>query len=213
MKILVTGFDPFGGEPVNPAYESVKLLPDEIAGAEIIKLEIPTVVDKSTAKVVDAIKEHNPDVVLSIGQAGGRFQISMEKVGINLNHFRIKDNEGNQPLDQKIDESGPDAYFTDLPVNAMVKNVKDANIPAAVSYTAGTFVCNHVMYAVCNYVRKNDLKIKTGFIHIPFMTEQVIEKRNMPAMDLNVIARGLEKAIEAIVNNDTDISLAGGNVC
>ena len=145
MKILVTGFDPFGGEPINPAIESVKKLPDNIAGAEIIKLEIPTVKKKSIEKIEKAIEEHNPDVILSIGQAGGRFDISIERIGINLDDFRIPDNEGNQTIDEPIFPDGENAYLVNLPVKAMVKNVQKNEIPASVSYTAGTFVCNHVL--------------------------------------------------------------------
>lgn len=121
MKILVTGFDPFGGEKINPAIESVKKLPDTIAGAEIIKLEIPTVIGKSVDKIKAKIEEVHPDVVLSIGQAGGRTDISVERVGINCDDCRIKDNEGNQPIDEKVAKDGPAAYFSTLPIKAMVK--------------------------------------------------------------------------------------------
>ena len=138
MKILVTGFDPFGGEPINPAIESVKRLPDNIAGAEIIKLEIPTVRKKSLEKIEKAINEHNPDVILSIGQAGGRFDISIERVGINLDDFRIPDNEGNQIIDEPVFPDGENSYFVKLPVKAMVQNVQKNNIPASVSYTIFT---------------------------------------------------------------------------
>ena len=123
MKILVTGFDPFGGEPVNPAIESVKLLPDTIAGAEIIKLEIPTVVHKSLAKIDAKIAECDPDVILSIGQAGGRPDITVERIGINCDDCRIPDNEGNQPVDEPVYADGPAAYFSTLPIKAMVENI------------------------------------------------------------------------------------------
>ena len=116
MKILVIGFDPFGGEPVNPAIESVKRLPDEIAGAQIIKLEIPTVIYKSLEKIDAKIAECDPDVILSVGQAGGRPDITVERVGINCNDCRIPDNEGNQPIDEPIYADGPDAYFSKLPI-------------------------------------------------------------------------------------------------
>ena len=180
MKILVTGFDPFGGEPINPAIESVKKLPDNIAGAEIIKLEIPTVKKKSIEKIEKAIEEHNPDVILSIGQAGGRFDISIERIGINLDDFRIPDNEGNQTIDEPIFPDGENAYFVNLPVKAMVKNVQKNEIPASVSYTAGTFVCNHVLYGTLYLVNKKYKGKKAGFIHIPFLPQQVIDKKNTP---------------------------------
>jgi pyroglutamyl-peptidase I len=213
MKILVTGFDPFGGEPINPAIESVKRLPDNIAGAEIIKLEIPTVRKKSLEKIEKAINEHNPDVILSIGQAGGRFDISIERVGINLDDFRIPDNEGNQIIDEPVFPDGENSYFVKLPVKAMVQNVQKNNIPASVSYTAGTFVCNHVLYGVLYLIEKKYKGKKSGFIHIPFLPQQVIDKRNMPSMELNTIVKGLTAAIEAIVKNNEDIKEVGGTVC
>ncbi len=213
MKILVTGFDPFGGEPINPAIESVKRLPDNIAGAEIIKLEIPTVRKKSLEKIEKAINEHNPDVILSIGQAGGRFDISIERVGINLDDFRIPDNEGNQIIDEPIFPDGENSYFVKLPVKAMVQNVQKNNIPASVSYTAGTFVCNHVLYGVLYLIEKKYEGKKSGFIHIPFLPQQVVDKRNMPSMELNIIVKGLTAAIEAIVKNNEDIKEVGGTVC
>ena len=213
MKILVTGFDPFGGEPINPAIESVKKLPDNIAGAEIIKLEIPTVRKKSLEKIEKAINEHNPDVILSIGQAGGRFDISIERVGINLDDFRIPDNEGNQIIDEPVFPDGENSYFVKLPVKAMVQNVQKNNIPASVSYTAGTFVCNHVLYGVLYLIEKKYKGKKSGFIHIPFLPQQVIDKRNMPSMELNTIVKGLTAAIEAIVKNNEDIKEVGGTVC
>ena len=213
MKILVTGFDPFGGEPINPAIESVKKLPDNIAGAEIIKLEIPTVRKKSLEKIEKAINEHNPDVILSIGQAGGRFDISIERVGINLDDFRIPDNEGNEIIDEPIFPDGENSYFVKLPVKAMVQNVQKNNIPASVSYTAGTFVCNHVLYGVLYLIEKKYKGKKSGFIHIPFLPQQVVDKRNMPSMELNTIVKGLTAAIEAIVKNNEDIKEVGGTVC
>jgi len=213
MKILVTGFDPFGGEPINPAIESVKKLPDNIAGAEIIKLEIPTVRKKSLEKIEKAINEHNPDVILSIGQAGGRFDISIERVGINLDDFRIPDNEGNQIIDEPIFLDGENSYFVKLPVKAMVQNVQKNNIPASVSYTAGTFVCNHVLYGVLYLIEKKYKGKKSGFIHIPFLPQQVVNKRNTPSMELNTIVKGLTAAIEAIVKNNEDIKEVGGTVC
>ena len=213
MKILVTGFDPFGGEPINPAIESVKRLPDNIAGAEIIKLEIPTVRKKSLEKIEKAINEHNPDVILSIGQAGGRFDISIERIGINLDDFLIPDNEGNQIIDEPIFPDGENSYFVKLPVKAMVQNVQKNNIPASVSYTAGTFVCNHVLYGVLYLIEKKYKGKKSGFIHIPFLPQQVVDKRNMPSMELNTIVKGLTAAIEAIVKNNEDIREVGGTVC
>lgn len=210
MKILVTGFDPFGGEKINPAIESVKLLPETINGAEIIKLEIPTVVRKSLAKIKDAIEKYNPDVILSIGQAGGRYDLSVERVGINVDDCRIPDNEGNQPIDEVIYPDGASAYFATVPVKAMVQSIRDAGIPASVSNTAGTFICNHVLYGVAYEVAKNYKDKKSGFIHIPFLPEQVVNKPNMPSMPAETIKKGLIAAIEAITKYDEDIKAIGG---
>lgn len=210
MKILVSGFDPFGGEKINPAIESVKLLPDEIKGAKIIKVEIPTVARKSLKKLEEVIEIEKPDVVLSVGQAGGRTDISVERVGINMDDFRIKDNEGNQPIDEKIAKDGPDAYLVTIPIKAMVQKMIENKIPASVSNTAGTFVCNHVCYGMAHLASTKYPNMRTGFVHIPFLPEQVVDKRNMPSMPLELIAKGLEYAIEAIVENKEDIKIEGG---
>ena len=140
MKVLLTGFDPFGGESVNPAFEAIKLLPDTIAGAEIVKVEIPTEFTRSISCVEAAIKEHNPDVVIDVGQAGGRACVTVEKVGINLADARIPDNAGEQPSDEPLQADGPTAYFATIPVKAMVQNVREHGLPCHVSFTAGTFV-------------------------------------------------------------------------
>ncbi|WP_297136246.1 pyroglutamyl-peptidase I [Terrisporobacter sp.] len=213
MKILLTGFDPFGGEPVNPAEEAVKRVSDNIKGAEVIKITIPTVQNKSVKVIEEAIETHNPDIVISVGQAGGRFDITPERVAINMDDFRIKDNEGNQPTDKVIKEDGQPAYFTNLPVKAMVKHMNDNNIPSTLSYTAGTFVCNHVMYGILYMIDKKYPNIKGGFIHIPYMTSQVIDKKNTPFMSLDEIVKGLELAIEACVLYDEDIKTIGGEIC
>lgn len=148
MKILVTGFDPFGGETVNPAYEAVKLLPDTIAGAQIIKLQVPTRFALSCTVLEAAVNEHRPDAVICVGQAGGRSAITPERVAINLADASIPDNAGDQPVDEPIRKDGAPAYFTSLPVKAMVQKMRAAGIPAALSYTAGSFVCNSLMYTL-----------------------------------------------------------------
>ncbi len=212
MKVLITGFDPFGDQPINPAYEAVKKLPATIAGAQIIKLEIPTVDQKGLAKVIEQIEIEQPDVVINVGQAGGRFNISPEKVAINFNNFRIKDNEGNQPLNQPISQTGETAYFTTLPVNKMVEEMQKAGIPSTVSYTAGTFVCNQVMYGVLEYVTKHQLPIRAGFIHIPYMMEQACKIGNVASLSLDTLAKGLEICIEACVTTTQDVKGAFGEI-
>lgn len=210
MKILVTGFDPFGGESINPALEAVKKLPDTISGAQIIKQEIPTVFERSIKVLEDAIKEHEPDVVLSVGQAGGRYDITVEKVAINLQDARIPDNDGAQPVDKKVFEDGENAYFATIPVKAIVENINKAGIPASVSYSAGTYVCNNIMYAGLYLINKKYPHIRGGFIHVPFIPEQAIGKRNAPTMSVSDITKALKEAIKTIVKYKEDIEVVGG---
>ena len=213
MKVLVTGFDPFGGESINPALEAVKKLPENIAGAEVIKVEIPTVFRKSVEKIEEAINEYNPDIIISVGQAGGRFGVTPERVAINMDDARIKDNEGNQPLDIVIEEDGENAYFTNLPIKAMVKEMNENGLPGAVSNTAGTFVCNHVMYGILYMIDKKYPGKKGGFIHVPYIPNQVVAKANTPSMSLEDIAKSLQLCIKAAVENDTDVKAVGGTIC
>ena len=213
MKILVTGFDPFGGETVNPAYEAVKLLPDTIGGAQIFKLEIPTVFSLSGPAVEEGIKKYQPDVVLCVGQAGGRASISVEKVAINFVDARIPDNNGEQPFDEPLQADGPAAYFSTLPVKAMVQHVKDAGLPCYLSFTAGTYVCNSIMYNVLYMCEKRYPGIRAGFIHVPYACGQVIDKANTtPSMPLETIAKSLEYAIEAIAIDRQDSGESAGEL-
>ena len=211
MKILVTGFDPFGGEKVNPALEAVKSLPSEIHGAEIHWVEIPTVFYQSAEVLETAIVHYQPDAVLCIGQAGGRASLTPERIAINQDDARIPDNQGNQPIDTPIRLDGQAAYFSTLPIKAMVQAIKEEGLPATVSNTAGTFVCNHLMYQALYLADKKFANMRAGFMHIPYMTEQVINKPNTASMNLTDIVRGIEAAIGAIVDyKDKDIKLVGG---
>lgn len=211
MKVLVTGFDPFGGEKLNPALEAIKSLPSEIQGAEVRWLEVPTVFYKSAKILEEEIRIYQPDIVLCIGQAGGRKGLTPERVAINQDDARIPDNEGNQPIDLPIRQDGAPAYFSSLPIKAMVQAIKKEGLPASVSNTAGTFVCNHLMYQVLYLVEKEFPTIKAGFMHIPYMMEQVVNRPTTPAMSLVDIRRGIEAAIGAIIEHgDQDLKLVGG---
>ena len=211
MKILVTGFDPFGGEKVNPAYEAVKLLPDTIHGAEIIKLEIPTVFSKCGPSVEEGIRQHQPDVVLNVGQAGGRASVTIEKVAINFADARIPDNQGEQPVDELLQSDGENAYFASLPVKAMMQNVREHGLPCSISYTAGTYVCNAVMYKVLYMCAKRYPNIRAGFIHVPYASGQVIDKAaGTPSMTLEAIEKSIEYAIEAIVDEKVADRVSAG---
>ena len=210
MKVLITGFDPFGGESINPAWEAVKAMENSLDGIEVIKLQIPTVFKKSAEKLFAGIEEHRPDVVICIGQAGGRYDISVERVAINMDDGRIPDNEGYQPIDTPVYEDGENAYFATLPIKGIVEEIKLAKIPASVSNTAGTYVCNHIMYSLLYYISKNNLNVKGGFIHVPYITEQVVDKKNMPYMEVSTITKALECAVKALNKYKVDVKVSGG---
>lgn len=212
MKVLMTAFDPFGGEEVNPAFEAVKLLEDKIAGAEIVKKEIPTVFNKSIKLLDQVIAEEEPDITICVGQAGGRYKLSVERVAINIDDARIEDNEGNQPIDTKVFADGANAYFAKLPIKAMVKEIKDNKLPAEVSNTAGTFVCNHLMYGLLYLIDNKYPEMKGGFIHVPFIPEQVLDKKNKASMSLTDIKNALHYAIKAALENEDDLVYAGGKI-
>ncbi|MFY9176431.1 MAG: pyroglutamyl-peptidase I [Caldicoprobacterales bacterium] len=198
MKVLITAFEPFGGEKVNPALEAMKLLPDRIGNLQILKLELPTVFDKSIEKVWQFIDNKNPDAVICLGQAGGRACISIERVAINIDDTEVADNEGNRPTDQPIFKDGENAYFSNLPIKKIVNTIKQMGIPAKVSNTAGTYVCNHVMYGVLYKIHKERLNTKAGFIHVPFIPEQVVDKPGRPSMSLENIVKVVEAACKAL---------------
>ena len=211
MKILLTAFEPFGGDTVNPAQEAVALVRDEIAGASIVKVGVPVVFGKSVETVRAAMEAEKPDVVLCIGQAGGRFGLTPERVAINIDDARIPDNEGNQPLDSAIFEDGAPAYFASLPVKAMVAAIREAGIPSSLSYTAGTYVCNHLMYGVLYHIAKSFPGTLGGFMHVPFLHEQIMNRPNTPSLSKEDIVRGIEAAVEAIVKNGQDASHVMGH--
>ena len=199
MKILLTAFEPFAGERVNPAMEAAALLGDRVAGAELVCVSVPVVFGKSVEVVTAAIRREMPDAILCIGQAGGRFELTPERVAINMDDARIPDEEGNRPVDQPICPEGPAAFFSTLPVKAMVSAIREKGIPASVSNTAGTFVCNHLMYGVLSYLSDTGQQIPAGFMHVPYLPSQVLNKPNTPCLSLGDITAGLAAAIGAII--------------
>lgn len=213
MKLLLTAFSPFGGEKINPSLEAVKLVKDKILETDIIKLEVPTVFGKSIKIVAEAIEKEKPDYVLCIGQAGGRYGITPERVAINIDDARIPDNEGKQPIDRLIFADGEAAYFSNLPVKAMVEEIRKEGLPASLSNSAGTYVCNHLMYGVLYTLSKKYKGVKGGFIHVPFIPEQTVDKTDKPSMSLTDIVRGLEAAIRAVSMNKEDVKRAEGSIC
>lgn len=212
MKILVSGFDPFGGESINPAWEAVRLLPTHILGAEVRTIQLPTVFHESARLLIDEINQYQPDVVVCVGQAGGRVGVTPERVAINIDDARISDNAGNQPIDIEIQVDGAPAYFSTLPVKAMVERMKMENIPTQLSNTAGTFVCNHIMYQALHYVTVHQLETQAGFIHVPFIPEQVVNRVDQPSMPLSEIVRALTVCLETIMeyHGKDDLKVIGG---
>ena len=210
MKIIVTGFDPFGGETINPSIECVKALP-EIEGVELIRLELPTVFKESAKRLNEVINDVKPDAVLSVGQAGGRPGITMERIAINVDDARIPDNISQQPIDEKIQVEGEAAYFSTLPIKRIVKAIRETGISAEVSNSAGTFVCNHIMYQALFAATKADKPFKAGFMHIPFIPEQTTDK---PSLPLEESTKALQIAIETIRDylNDEDIKVQEGAI-
>ncbi|GAA3413117.1 pyroglutamyl-peptidase I [Paenibacillus hodogayensis] len=213
-KVLVTGFEPFGGDRTNAAWEAVKRLSDfKPIGAEITVMQIPTVFGRSVEALKQAIRDHRPDVVICIGQASGRKEITPERVAINIDDARIPDNDGQSPIDEPIVPEGPAAYWSTLPIKAVVREMRASGIAAAVSNSAGTFVCNHVFYGLAHLIATECPRMRGGFIHVPLIPEQAEAGRDLPNMPLESIVRGLAIAIETTVNVERDIAETGGREC
>ena len=189
-KLLITGFEPFGGESINPSWEAVSRLPDKINNYNLTKLLIPVVFGEAANKVLEVAKDIKPDVIISVGQAGGRNAITPELVAINMKQASLPDNKSNQPKDQPIVKNGPKAYFSTLPVRQMADGIKSAGVAATVSYSAGAYVCNDVLYTLLDHYNESNTRV--GFIHIPYCAEQNKE----PSMTLDDIIKGLTVAIQ-----------------
>lgn len=214
MKILITGFDAFGGEKINPASLILDRLPDEIDGNKVEKLIIPTAFFKVADLIERKIVDLRPDIVISIGQAGGRSDITVERVAINIADASIADNDGKKPIDEKIRWDGENAYFSTLTIKALVENLRKNNIPASVSNSAGTFVCNFVMYNDLYFASKYK-NISAGFIHVPYLPAQVIDKKGMASMSLDEMVRAVEIIIKtsADYKDKEDLKRAEGRIC
>lgn len=200
MKVLVTGFEPFGGETINPSWEAVKELPDKIENAEIIKHQLPVTFKGVKEKLPKIIDEIEPNVVILTGQAGGRVNITVERVAINVMDARMEDNEGYKPEDEPIFEDAPAAYFATIPVKRIVNALRENKIPAMVSNSAGTYVCNTAMYTALHHIAIKGLDTKAGFIHVPYIPEQVLEKPQ-PSMSIEMIRKAIEIAIKESIKS------------
>lgn len=207
MKILVTGFEPFNGGTINPSEQIVHHLTAP-EGVTLIKKILPVEFKKSTVQLEKLFREHQPDVVLSIGQAGGRAEISVERVAVNIDSVKssngsklLPDNAGNIPVDEPIEVEGASAYFATLPLWQIVEAIQEKGIPAGISNTAGTYVCNHVMYVSLYQAAVQYPHMKTGFIHVPFLPEQIAhrkDKERLAAMPLEEMVRALQTALEVL---------------
>ena len=202
MRVLLTAFEPFGGESINPALEAVKKVDDNICGAQIVKIEVPTSFCRAFEVVKQAIDKENPDFVVMIGQAGGRKAITPERVAVNFAAARIPDNDGYQPIAQKVAIDAPDEYLSTLPIESIVESIKTAGVPAEISNSAGTYVCNHLFFSVMHYIAASGKRIKAGFVHVPYETSQLTNKPDTFALPLDDIVKGLCVAIKTILKEN-----------
>lgn len=195
MKVLVTGFEPFGREKINPSYEIVKALPSEIEKTEIIKKEVPVVYGKSIESVIEEMKRTSPNIVIMLGQAGGRSSITIERVAINVNDSKTFDNSKKILKGEPVMKDGPVGYFSTLPIYDIVKGLLRIKIPAAISNTAGTFVCNSLFYGVMHEIAKKKLNIMAGFVHVPYLPVQTLKRPHLPSISFDDMVKGVKKAI------------------
>lgn len=209
-SVLVTGFEPFGGEDINPSWEICRDLPEAIGATRIHVLRVPCEFRVAIEEVAAEIERLEPSVILSLGQAGGRAAMSVERVAINVDDARIDDNAGNAPVDEPVASGGPAAYFATVPVKAMVAAMREADVPAIVSNTAGTFVCNHLMYGVLHFLAASGRGARAGFIHVPWLDAQAIARPGEPSMALATMVRGVEAAIGAALSNAIDLRAGEG---
>ena len=213
-NVLVTGFGPFGGEPINPALEAIKQLEGRVVGDHrIVTRELPVIRFESIDALLQHIQETDPVLILAVGQAGGRLEITPERIAINVDDYRIPDNGGLQPVDEAIVAGAPAAYWSTLPIKAMVASMRAKGIPAAVSNTAGTFVCNHLFYGLMHQLAQTGDKIRGGFVHIPYLPEQAARIGAQPSMAVETLVSGLEVALAAALATEEDIRQTGGTIC
>ncbi|MDP2816880.1 MAG: pyroglutamyl-peptidase I [Polaromonas sp.] len=208
--VLLTGFDPFGGDSLNPSWLAVETLQGRrIAGHKVVAAQLPTVFGSSLVELARLLREHRPTLVICVGQAGGRAAISLERIAINVNDARIADNAAAQPVDTPVVAGGPAAYFTTLPIKAMLLALQGEGIPAEVSQTAGTFVCNHVFYGLMHHLstRRGFKRTRGGFVHVPWLPEQ-----GQPSMTTDELVRGLRLLIATALATPEDIAQGAGAI-
>jgi pyroglutamyl-peptidase len=212
MKALVTGFDAFGGDKVNPSSVAVGRLKRRQGSLVVHTAVLPTSYARSAITLRGAIHEVQPDLVLCVGQAGGRSELSLERVAINVQDARIRDNDGKQPIDRPVVRDGAAAHFSTLPIKACVLELRRAGLPASVSNSAGTFVCNHVFYALMDMAERHGHSFRGGFLHIPYIPEQAARVGGAPSMSLDEIVRGIEIVLAVSAARTNDVHAAEGRL-
>ena len=211
-RILLTGFEPFGGEPVNPSWQVAQALDGEaIAGAHVTAVQLPCVFGGALTALDAALQAVRPDLVLCLGQAGGRCDFSLERVAINVDDARIDDNAGARPIDEPVVPGGPAGLFSSLPIKAMVAALRAQGLPASVSQTAGTFVCNHVFYGLMHRLQAQP-GVRGGFMHLPLLPEQAARAPGLPSLPLAVLVEGVRVALAAALRHGHDLKLPGGAI-
>ncbi|MFJ4209818.1 pyroglutamyl-peptidase I [Paenarthrobacter sp. NPDC089675] len=211
--ILLTGFEPFGGESLNPSWLAVQRAAEILRreGHTVATVELPCVFGDSAKVLGEALREHGPAIVLSVGMAGGRSRLSLERVAINCDDARIPDNRGQRPIDEAVVAGGPAAYFSTLPIKAALRNLQIEGIRAEVSQTAGTYVCNHVFYALMHALASKE-GVRGGFVHVPYLPEQLPVDSSLPSMPLESIAQGIAVVIRTSIQTMVDDKFAAGAV-
>ena len=211
--VLLTGFEPFGGEPENPSLAIARALDRKrVAGHRIVGAALPTEFARSLPVLETLLKQHRPALVLAVGQAGGRAQVSLERVAINLIDARIADNADDQPVDVPVVRDAPNAYFSTLPLKSMLLRLHAAGIPAALSHSAGTFVCNQVFFGLVHYLATHKPRTRGGFVHVPYLPQQAARHDNAPSMALPTMIEAIRLCIETALTSDADARYAAGSI-
>ncbi len=211
MKALVTGFDAFGGERVNPSLEAIRRLPAMVGALLVVTQRLPAEFGSSLPELYAAIEHHDPDIVLCVGEAGSRAELSPERVAINIQDAHIADNAGDRPIDAPVIPGGPAAYFTTLPIKAAAAAMRHVGLPVAVSNSAGTFVCNHVFYGLMHYAATRQARFRGGFMHVPYLPEQAANHPRSPSMSVEAMVQGIEifLGVAAVRHVDLRVAAAG----
>lgn len=209
--VLITGIEPFDGETLNPSWEAVRRLDGtQVTGATLVARQLPCVIGKVVGVLRQAIADTRPDVVICLGQAGGRHDMSVERVAINVVDARIPDNEGRQPIDEPVVEGGPAAYFSTLPIKAIVRDLRAAGIPASVSSTAGTYNCNTIFYGLAHYIATEHPALRGGFVHVPYLPEMAARHPGQPSLALDTLIEGVKVMVATTLAVTADIKAGGG---